>query len=530
MLPWLNPFAGGPSPAVVPWLISLACICIFLLLTLAVRVDFAAIPAAPWLAAAVLSCALGLLQYFGAAAALSPWVNNTSAGEAFANLRQRNQFATLTAVGMVALLWFVRRHKAAVVASGTVYRSALSSPLSVQTTMPVIAVVLLAFGNAASSSRTGMLQLVLIIALFCVWGGLRQPAVRRLLMVGGLAYALAAYALPRWAGLDPTTTGILARLHDGDPVCASRLTLWNNVLHLIAQKPWAGWGWGELDYAHFTTLYSGSRFCDILDNAHNLPLHLAVELGIPVAVLVCGLGLWLAWRSRPWRETDPSRQMAWAVLAVILLHSMLEYPLWYGPFQIAAGLCVWILWSTRQTVRADAAFGDNTNAEAEAGAGVGVAAHQLIGGPQRTHLFLEKVIAACMALVVLAGVVYAAWDYRRISQIYLAPDMRAPAYRENTMAKIGASWLFRNQVQFAELTTTEVTADNAARINAMSHDLLHFSPEARVAEKLIDSARMLSHNEEALFYMARYRAAFPAEYAHWAEARGARAALQLSAE
>ena len=28
-----------------------------------------------------------------------------------------------------------------------------------------------------------------------------------------------------------------------------------------------------MDYAHFVTLYPGERFCDILDNAHNLPLH-----------------------------------------------------------------------------------------------------------------------------------------------------------------------------------------------------------------------------------------------------------------
>ena len=33
-LPWLNPLASGPSPSVVPWLVSLACVGIFLLLVL----------------------------------------------------------------------------------------------------------------------------------------------------------------------------------------------------------------------------------------------------------------------------------------------------------------------------------------------------------------------------------------------------------------------------------------------------------------------------------------------------------------
>ena len=38
----------------------------------------------------------------------------------------------------------------------------------------------------------------------------------------------------------------------------------------------------------------------------------------------------------------------WAVLAAIGLHSLVEYPLWYGPFQIAAAISVGLLWATRE--------------------------------------------------------------------------------------------------------------------------------------------------------------------------------------
>ena len=118
-------------------------------------------------------------------------------------------------------------------------------------------------------------------------------------------------------------------------------------------------------------------------------------------------------------------------------------------------------------------------------------------------------------MLFIVFIAYAAWDYYRISQIYLAPNQRSEAYRDDTLAKIQGSWLFKNQVQFAELTTTPVTAENAARINTMAHGLLHFSPEARVVEKLIDSAVLLGRHDEARFYAARYRAAYPAEYASW---------------
>ncbi len=151
----------------------------------------------------------------------------------------------------------------------------------------------------------GLLELVVLCGLAGVWGLWRQPRVLRLLVTAVLAYAVATLALPWLLGLDPAAHGMLARLRGGEPACASRKVLWSNVLDLILQKPWLGWGWGELDYAHYATLYAGPRFCEILDNAHNLPLHLAVELGIPVALLVCGLGTWWALRQRPWRETDP---------------------------------------------------------------------------------------------------------------------------------------------------------------------------------------------------------------------------------
>ena len=75
-------------------------------------------------------------------------------------------------------------------------------------------------------------------------------------------------------------------------------------------------------------MFPGDRFSVLLDNAHNLPLHLAVELGLPVAAVACGAVVAWVVRARPWQETDAVRQLAWGALAIIGLHSMVEVPLW----------------------------------------------------------------------------------------------------------------------------------------------------------------------------------------------------------
>lgn len=489
--PWVWPIAGGPTAQVLPWLVSASCATLIVMLATLTRVNLPRASALGWMLAALLSSAIALLQYFGKSPALAPWVNVAPLGEAFGNLRQRNQFATLTNLGLaVALFGFA-----------TSRFSAHSLLVSAPMRWPIIvaSTILLATANAATLSRTGMLQLMALGVLWLLWRADTPRRSGRVLATAVLAFAVASILLPILIGRDPFTDGIGSRFRDPELACAGRMLLWQNILHLIAQKPWWGWGWGEVSYAHFITLYPDGRFCDILDNAHNLPLHLAVVWGIPVALLMCGLVAIGVLRARPWCETVPARQLAWAVLAIVGLHSMLEYPLWYGPFQIATVLAIWMLWHTRPSVTHTA---PDSN------------------GPTQTNPHTQRatpwtipvLMCAVLSLVALA---YAAWDYHRISQVYKAPSLRSSEYQDDTLRKVQGSWLFRNQVRFAMLTLSTVTPENALNLNTMARQLLHFSPETRVVEKLIDSELVLGRTDEAAYYMLRYRNAFPAEYARW---------------
>ncbi len=98
LLPWLNPFSPGPTPQVVQSLVSLICVALLFLAYLRPMdlVSLVRLSARAWLIAALVSSAIGLLQYYGTSAVFTPWINSEKLGEAIANLRQRNQFATLT--------------------------------------------------------------------------------------------------------------------------------------------------------------------------------------------------------------------------------------------------------------------------------------------------------------------------------------------------------------------------------------------------------------------------------------------------
>ena len=102
-LPWLWPFTSGPVAATLPYLAGMA-VAAVLLLAWPARASGrdAAIRAvaAGWLAAALASSGIALLQYFDLETPLFPWVNIAEPGQAFGNLRQPNQLASLLVIGL----------------------------------------------------------------------------------------------------------------------------------------------------------------------------------------------------------------------------------------------------------------------------------------------------------------------------------------------------------------------------------------------------------------------------------------------
>lgn len=409
-----------------------------------------------WLIAGLVNSATGLTQYAG-------WTAEPM-GTAFGFLRQRNQLATLCNIALLSLLylWLTRCAKP------------LAAKPSVTTALAALACLLLTASLAATCSRVGLIELAFFSLL-----GLGYATVKRQRKLGfALAFALISYLA--WAWILPTASGTaetifgrvasLAFNADGavnHELQDGRRLLWANTITLIQGQPWLGIGWRELAHSLSTTDFGlSARFGHQADNAHNLPLQLAAELGVPFATFWFALvGLLVIWH-KPWRAHTLEQVLAWGVLAVIALHSLLEYPLWYAPFQVAVGLSAGLLFAQPKA-----------------------------SVPRYTYAAVSQYGYGLAGISLLCFCTYAAFDYNRVRQLYLEEAKRWPVYRESTFDKARASWLFAAQVRFAKLTTTPATPQNARALWLLGHEVLHFSPEPLVFEALIRAGEWLATDD-----------------------------------
>lgn len=424
-----------------------------------------------WLLAALFSTVLGLMQYFNLEDGFFPWIAMTPPGYVSANVHQLNVLATLLAVGLLSLWWLLIQRR-------------ISAPHA--TWMAALLLTTL----AATASRTGLVHLVIISGLLLYWHAQQWKRVLLALAAGWACYAIASAALPwlAWVVFSVDAERNLLDRFGAAMSCSSRRVLWSNVVDLIALKPWTGWGPGNLLYAHYITEFEGMRFCEKLSHAHNLPLQVAVTLGLPVAAAVCGLLVYAFFRFKPWTAKDPMERLCWAVLALLGLHSLLEYPLWAGTGQLMAALAIWQIHRIRR-------HGSETAVTPAPASGV------------RRRLALSGLM--------LALVTFVAWDYLKVTQLYLPVSMRLDSYREDTFRKIEDTAFFQRDLLIARLDAMPLNRENAQFVLAGALASLRTATDPRVIEYVIGAAWLLGQTDLAQLHEARYRAAWPKEYEVW---------------
>ncbi|MEB3271838.1 MAG: O-antigen ligase family protein [Synechococcus sp.] len=119
------------------------------------------------------------------------------------------------------------------------------------------------------------------------------------------------------------------------PVAITRLAQWQTAIQLIGERPWLGWGAAafSLVYPRITGHWHG--------HPHNLPIDLAFSHGLPAALAIIGLVLWLLQRSaRLGMLQGPVFERAWwaAALVLVALHAT-DMPLYDSRLNVVG----WVL-------------------------------------------------------------------------------------------------------------------------------------------------------------------------------------------
>lgn len=378
-----------------------------------------------WLLAGALNILVAAVQVFTPDLPDGNWIAASGiVGRAVGNLRQPNHLSSLllwSCIAAVALLELRRLNRWQAVAA---------------TSAMVFAVVL-------TASRTGLVS----VALLGLWGLLDRRLSRQargLLLCTPVIYALCWWGMAQWAALADHSFGGTARLAESD-ISGSRFGIWKNTWALIQAHPWWGVGLGEFNLAWTLTPFIG-RPTAFFDHTHNLPLQLAVELGLPLAALVLGLLLWTIGRAglSAWRtegDAGCAQRCAWMMVLMIGLHSLLEYPLWYAYFLLPTA------WALGFALRSSSPPSSVAAPGGWRQAGLGIAGWLLA-----------------------AGAVFSVWDYSRVSVIFTANPGDPPL--EERIARGQRSLFFAHHADYAAVTSGVVQADPARAFDRVSHYLL----------------------------------------------------------
>src|SRR6266705_376837 len=281
-----------------------------------------------WLAVAgLLAAASGFVQYYHVPLPAGVYASVQPFNAMFGTVNQPNNFADYLGCALVSVVFLHAR-------------SALSLLPALLTAF------LLAAGMALSGSSTSWGYIAIVAALVPLLrlGG-HSPEAKKVLRLACLAFAafLLVQVLNFYTGIfvgpegRPNSSGerLIRYLEIGvgageRPI---RVQLFLYAWLMFLSNPFLGIGFGEYAWRAFELSASlqGPFPPGIDRHSHNLFLQLLAETGI--AGLLCvatPLASWL-WRT-PWRNLHPERCWAIGVLAVVGLHSMVEFPLWHANF------------------------------------------------------------------------------------------------------------------------------------------------------------------------------------------------------
>lgn len=264
------------------------------------------------------------LQMFQVQEWLSPWLNKSASFPRQGGfLSQPNLCATLMVCAMVSLV-FINASPEQNSAPPTSWR--------------VAAMGFMMMAVYATSSRTAYLEIVIISIMLAL---MRQRLNISWLWVALVLWLLLAIGLGEFLVSQGLISSQLLKESQASVMGSSshRLRILQEAWLVIQAHPFMGVGWRELQVTEVLT----PGIQDPVDHAHNLFVQIQAELGLLGTVSLLALGVYVVFKSKPWQQLTGERAALMCVAMALLLHSMLEFPLWHALFLFLFGFAVSLL-------------------------------------------------------------------------------------------------------------------------------------------------------------------------------------------
>ena len=358
-------------------------------------------------------------------------------------IAQPNQLAVLVIWSMLGLLylWLQKR-------------------LSTAFSMLLLCIFMLTLAFAAS--RATYIYLILIGPALAL--GLHRVRARCwwLPVAVAVAYALLDVLVRTLLPIaDPAAASEIVRPLDGASA-AVRVGFIRDGWQLFLSSPILGVGWHQFIVARWS-LSTATPLELHADHSHNIVINMLAETGVfGFAIVFVGVALW-AWRAFSVSVTL-ERLVAVAMLGVVGLYSLFEFPLWYAHFLLPVAVLFGLL-ETRQS--------------------------SFVITPS----FAWLRTAAAGALVGVIGVV--AYDYNRVESVYRVYFGPATEERPNleSVLELTNTTLFREEAEQVFLLAAPIDAFNASFSGKMSERVFSGFPAPQFA--VVHAAHVLYSGDEA---------------------------------
>ncbi|WP_188567289.1 PglL family O-oligosaccharyltransferase [Undibacterium terreum] len=245
----------------------------------------------------------------------------------YANVAQPNQLALLLCMALASVWWLYRQARLPAAAAATL-------------------ALLLVWGLSLTQSRIGWIIAPAFIFILWPRAAQEKPVGKFLLLSLLFAYMGFVLAMPALAALVGVDASSVTE-HIGGR--SERTVLMQQALRMSLEHPWFGVGWFGFgsEQVRIAADFTPTTYAE---HSHNLVLNFAAELGWP-ATIALGAALF-AWFFSIYRHAGDSASLRFAgmIFGATLVHSMVEFPLWYAfvliPVAVLMGMVHQIHWLT----------------------------------------------------------------------------------------------------------------------------------------------------------------------------------------